>query len=501
MDIFASGTLYQLSFWAYIAAGVNYVYVLQSRREQLARYATLLMFVGFLAHTSGLLARWVEAGHVEIAAYEQAASITLTGWAWFEVFVQHPPFTNLYESLVFFAWGMVLVYLFLERRYKVRAFGVGAVMLVIATMGLASLTPGQQIKPLVPALQSWWMHVHVINASIAYPAFLLAAIASFLYLVKVRVAPEKMGIALGVFLVLLMLALGGGTRLITDEFWMIPVFPFQGATERLMYGAQIVQGAGNPKTEQFVLKMQVPYIHAAFTATLIAALAMSLSFGIWVRTRSQLAQKIGSVGAVATVASLALALAAFFVNIATYKNVTFTEEQARALVEADVARRIGDGARVMQFQMASMSDISISLHSNPFVFMMLTVCLVASLLYAFVLFRHESLSRVLPDPELLDRLSNRAILVGYPAISLLLITGMIWAHYSWGRFWGWDPKETWALVTWMLYTGYFHMRVARGWDAKRTAALAVFGFVVVIFTYLGVNLGLTGDGLHSYGSV
>src|SRR5437879_11897347 len=78
--------------------------------------------------------------------------------------------------------------------------------------------------------------------------------------------------------------------------------------------------------------------------------------------------------------------------------------------------------------------------------------------------------------------------------------GGMWANEAWGRFWGCDPKETWALITWVVYAGYLHTRITLGWAGKRPAAIAVFAFAVVVFTFMGVNLGLTGEGLHTYGS-
>jgi ABC-type transport system involved in cytochrome c biogenesis permease subunit len=76
----------------------------------------------------------------------------------------------------------------------------------------------------------------------------------------------------------------------------------------------------------------------------------------------------------------------------------------------------------------------------------------------------------------------------------------MWAYEAWGRYWGWDPKETWALITWFVYAIYLHTRITLGWTGKPGAALAVAGFAVVIFCYMGVNLGLTGEGLHTYGA-
>ena len=97
----------------------------------------------------------------------------------------------------------------------------------------------------------------------------------------------------------------------------------------------------------------------------------------------------------------------------------------------------------------------------------------------------------------LDEITYRAIAIGFPIFTLgALIFAMIWAQIAWGRFWGWDPKEVWALVTWLFYSAYLHLRLARGWQGRKSAWLAVLGFLVVMFTLVGVNLVIAG--LHSY---
>ncbi|MBD2869616.1 cytochrome c biogenesis protein CcsA [Paenibacillus sp. IB182493] len=104
------------------------------------------------------------------------------------------------------------------------------------------------------------------------------------------------------------------------------------------------------------------------------------------------------------------------------------------------------------------------------------------------------------DPEDLDEISYRSIAIGFPIFTLgALIFAMIWANIAWGRFWGWDPKEVWALITWLFYSAYLHFRLSRGWQGLRSAWLAVIGFVIVLFTLIGVNLIIAG--LHSYSGV
>lgn len=99
--------------------------------------------------------------------------------------------------------------------------------------------------------------------------------------------------------------------------------------------------------------------------------------------------------------------------------------------------------------------------------------------------------------ETLDNVSYRIIGLGFPLLTIGIIAGAVWANEAWGAPWSWDPKETWALITWLVFAAYLHARITRGWQGRRPAILAASGFVVVWVCYLGVNL--LGKGLHSYG--
>ena len=99
--------------------------------------------------------------------------------------------------------------------------------------------------------------------------------------------------------------------------------------------------------------------------------------------------------------------------------------------------------------------------------------------------------------ETLDNISYRTIGLGFPLLTIGIIAGAVWANEAWGSYWSWDPKETWALITWLVFAAYLHARITRGWQGRKPAILAASGFVVVWICYLGVNL--LGKGLHSYG--
>ena len=99
--------------------------------------------------------------------------------------------------------------------------------------------------------------------------------------------------------------------------------------------------------------------------------------------------------------------------------------------------------------------------------------------------------------EQLDSLSYRTITVGFLMLTVGIVSGAVWANEAWGSYWSWDPKETWALICWLVYAAYLHTRLSRGWQGRRPALVAVVGLVVIAVCYIGVNL--LGIGLHSYG--
>jgi cytochrome c-type biogenesis protein CcsB len=107
-----------------------------------------------------------------------------------------------------------------------------------------------------------------------------------------------------------------------------------------------------------------------------------------------------------------------------------------------------------------------------------------------------AITRRLPPLNLLDDLNYQSLKFGFPLLTLGIITGAIWAEYAWGRYWNWDPKETWSLIIWLLYAAMLHQRLTVGWRGRKAAIMAIVGFLAVLFTFLGVNLLL--PGLHTY---
>ncbi len=105
----------------------------------------------------------------------------------------------------------------------------------------------------------------------------------------------------------------------------------------------------------------------------------------------------------------------------------------------------------------------------------------------------------LPSADALDRLSYRTVIFAFPIWTFAIIAGAIWADQAWGRYWGWDPKETWAFITWVIYAGYLHARATAGWRGRKAAYIQLVGFASLLFNLIGVNLWITG--LHSYAGI
>jgi cytochrome c-type biogenesis protein CcsB len=123
-----------------------------------------------------------------------------------------------------------------------------------------------------------------------------------------------------------------------------------------------------------------------------------------------------------------------------------------------------------------------------------------SLMYLFKESGRDSkkgLRALLPQKTVLDQLTHQMITFGFLFLTIGIITGAVWANSAWGSYWSWDPKETWSLITWLIYATLLHARFARGWSGTRVAWLSIIGFMAVMFTYFGVNLL---PGLHSYGA-
>ena len=125
-----------------------------------------------------------------------------------------------------------------------------------------------------------------------------------------------------------------------------------------------------------------------------------------------------------------------------------------------------------------------------------TINFALSILY---LLRVKGKLKSLPSPDRIDEFSYKVVLFAFPIWTFAVISGAIWAESAWGRYWGWDPKETWAFITWIIYAAYLHSRVTVGWKGTKAAWVSIFGYAAIVFNFFVINIWVTG--LHSYAGV
>ena len=357
-----SSFFFGLSTMAYVIAMIVYITYLAFRKKQVGILATAVTVVGFASQTLALILRWKE-------------TADLSGMG----FLRSVPLTNLYESLIFFVWCLILGYLIIEFKFKNRSFGAfitPVAALVLAFIDLSGMS--KEIQPLVPALKSNWLLAHVTMSFIAYAAFAVSFSTGIMYLIVTTGKRNEMAYL----------------------FWTL-----------------------------------------TFGIFVIVMLAMGIDFfSFKVRVRPEV-----------------------FIRSYLFKSTFLNPSGAVKLVSWALSAGI----------------------------------LYLSWRYGYVL--KTVITKFNVTADMLDEITYKSIAIGFPIFTLGgLIFGAVWADQAWGVYWSWDPKETWSLITWFIYAFYLHSRMIRGWRGRKVAVVAVVGFMAVIFTYLGVNLLLSG--LHSYGS-
>lgn len=310
---------------------------------------------------------------------------------------KHFPTSNMFEIICFIAFAVVLSYILIHFIYrKIYALGAFALLIVVVLLAFAATFPSD-IKPLIPALQSVWLFIHVTTVSLGTGAFGVAFVTGLVYLVTYlgkSYDKIKQSIALEIIFLVLLMFIGYSLSSV--------IFGYNEYEKNLMPNG--------------------------YKLPPIVAPAGTTEAGFWTAPE-QYANKVNSI------------LWAIFSGAILYSINWIIMRKAI-------------------FRWASKFTNNVNL-------------------------------------ELYDEVCYKAVAIGFPLFTLGgLIFGMIYAHQAWGRFWGWDPKETWALITWLYYSAYLHLRLSRGWYGHKSAWLAVIGFVIVMVNLLVVNLIISG--LHSY---
>ncbi len=466
----SSAALYNYSTMGYVLGlAVFAVHVVKSK-DFFLRAGLLLVAFGFLLQTGGMVARWIEAGQLEVLAMEKALGTTLSGISWFVVFTQHPPWSNLYEIMVYMSWGLILVTLVVELKWQISWIRQAGLILALMALGVASLTDAS-IKPLVPALKSWWIMIHVISASVAYAAGSIAAVICLVALIKddIRVPRSRLfGWSL-VFLGILLFCLGGGPRLIMHGEFLVKLMAFAGAS--------MVNALDMAKDNGKSILVAMPWAGPWYIATT----ALHLVFGI-----SLLLKRPENVSKRALSFTFGLSLIASFSLLAL-------------VVFHGVNNTVISPDQLLAHHIAPSGPYFLSLRSCAWSLTLLALVVIAELLL-FMVLRNPGSANKLPEVAALEETATKCISLSFFLMSIVLVTGALWAHYAWGRYWAWDPKETGALLIWINYAIYLHTRRTNGLSGPVTSLIGVMGFFVIILGFLGVNLGLFADGLHTYGN-
>ena len=394
--------------------------------ESYGKFASLATWLGLIANTAAVAHRWYEAGH--------------------------PPFASVYEMLLSFVWTLAVLTLVAEKKYGVNV--IGTVTMPVAMVGVVLMQLLRtDVHPLVPALQSTWLHVHVTLAMLAYAACALSFALAMMFLIQDNMKTETF------------LALTSASTLAIYASIVLTRFE--------KGGLSLVAWDPEQKSEVFISKgvrlfVTIPDLGWLMLLALLVVAAPLVFYGLARRNQNA--------------GFLTLANRAVFISI-LLQVMTLVMFLARAR-DGRYPSLDADGL------------VPTSLAASPFILSGLVGGVFISLLYLLLLWRRPDLERLLPNADNLDRITYKTIGVAFPLLTLMIAAGAYWANQTWGSYWSWDPKETWAAITWLVYAGYLHMRVTRGWRGRRAAYFAILGFAVVMFTFFGVTYLL--PGLHAY---
>ncbi|WP_241154395.1 c-type cytochrome biogenesis protein CcsB [Staphylospora marina] len=331
----------------------------------------------------------------------------------------HFPTTNMFEFTAFLCFAVALAFIVIWFMYRPVVLGAFVMPLVVILLAYAAAFP-RDVQPLIPALQSYWLPVHVSLAALGEGAFGVGFVAGLLYLLRhVHKEEER----------------GKHARWL--EVTLVVVLMFAGFS----------------------------IVNLAFNAAGYEAKFNHVIDGTQVETVYELPPVVAP-------------QESRVVHMDSFPGVSKPWFEAPGFMKGENAAR-------------KFNSLLWGIFSGL-------------LLYGLIrLISRKRLTDILGpltkklNPDMLDEVNYRATAIGFPLFTLGgLIFAMIWAHEAWGRFWNWDPKETWALITWLFYSAYLHLRLSRGWIGLRSAWLAVGGFLIIMINLIVINLVISG--LHSY---
>ena len=487
------GALMMLALACYILAALFQLTNLYAPSEMARRIGLWGATLGVFFNLASWLVRWDAAYEHEIAIMRESGNMA-SPWIF-----RYVPFANLYDLSLAFAFGAGIGTLLLARRKNFQVLAAFTLPLAALILTLARFI-GNEFIDLPPVLDSYWRPIHVGVASLSYGIALVCFAIAVIYLLKDKVKVEAMAIWSSIF------AIG-----VIGSISKASVFT------KFVYNAGLFvpnPAGGKPFFAPF--RLEIPYSGAALAICGLLLAGVIVSFLFYIYQQSEPARKIGHV---LLKTALIAQILTFGFLVSQIRSTTNVPAKIKAQVAADSSQLITAGRAMAERQQLSAkefaaitpaqleqmgrqyldangNDMFLSLNTNPVEIAGLLTALAGTFFVVLFAFRTDQLREHLPSLESLDSLMYRTACLAFAGLAMLLITGAIWANESWGRPWGFDSKETGALVAWLTYAAFLHTRISRGWTGRSSAYFAVLGFLLVIFTYLGVSYLL--PGLHSY---
>lgn len=487
------GAFMMLALACYILAALfqlTNLYAPSSMAEKIGFFGGAL---GVFFNLSSWLIRWVNALDHEIAIMRESGNMA-NPWIF-----RYIPFANLYDLSLAFAFGAGFVTLLFAHRKSFRVLSAFTLPIAALILTLARFI-GSEFIDLPPVLDSYWRPIHVGDASLSYGIALVCFGVAIMYLLKDGIRVEAMAIWSSVF------AIG-----VIGTVSKASVF-----TQFVYRAGLFIPAGGSKKPFSAPFRLEMPYVGPALIVAAVLLAGAIASFLIYIYQKNDQAKTIGhyllKLGFVAQIVSIAILVAGIQANsdVPARMQAQLAREPAQYVVAGtamteheDMSPQERAALTPQQFDQMGRayvkqngSQFFLSLNTNPVEIAALLTALVGTFFVILFSFRTEKLRERLPSLESLDSLMYKTACLAFAGLAMLLITGAIWANESWGRPWGFDSKETGALIAWLTYAAFLHTRIARGWKGRSSAYFAVVGFLFVIFTYLGVSYLL--PGLHSY---
>lgn len=487
-DFPADWALMLIALTFYLVASALYFANVFLLNRVLDRIGYLTVFAGVFFNLLSWLLRWV-------AAYERELEIFINrglGPGQMPWLFRYIPFANLYDLSLAFAFSAGATTLLLTRRKDKQMIAALSLALAAIVLILAWFI-GSELIDLPPILDSFWRPIHVGVASLSYGISLVCFAVAVLYLLKDGLEAEKLAIWTGIFSLFIFVAIARSRIFAPTSFGT--------------YSASMLFG---DRGIWLPLRADIPYVGFLLIASAFLIVAASIGFAIFLHRPHEMLRRTGMVFLFASLVAQTAAIGTLVYQLNTIRRPDL-------LVDARQFERFG--VWLLQQQEVSGSETSgigrdqlvstaqnwfsensrqlrVGPSSNPVEFAALVASLFATLFVFVITFAGDRFLSTLPSAESLDALMQRLGTLAFAGIALLLITGAVWANESWGRYWGWDSKETGAFIAWLAYGGFLHSRIAYGWRGRRSAYFAILAFGLVVFTYLGVSYLL--PGLHSY---